>query len=42
MKTIMTIMIMCLILAVASFLGELLFGTGVEADGIREFIKAKI
>ena len=42
MKIIFIFMTLCLLLAVATFSGEILFGEGVEVDAIRTLIKERI
>ena len=39
MKSIFTFMGLCLLLAVATMVGETLFGTSVDAGAIRELIR---
>ena len=42
MKSILLLLFACLILAVATFSGEILFGSGVEVEGMKNFIKEHI
>ena len=42
MRDILIFMMLCLLLAVATFTGEILFGEGVEVDAIRTLIKERI
>ena len=42
MKSIFTFMMVCLLVAVATMAGEILFGTSIDANAIRELIRGKI
>ena len=42
MKSILLLLFACLILAVAAFSGEILFGSGVEVDGMRNFLRERV
>lgn len=42
MKTIFTILGICLLLTISTYLGEAIFGKGVEADTIRGLLRGRV
>lgn len=42
MKTIFIILGICLLLAIATYTGEAMFGKGVEADMIRSLLRGRV